>query len=194
MPMKTEIPDTVEVTTNLIVNAIARKLREHYAYPVYAQALRQGFKAPCFFIEITRTTGKRLTHRRSERRLTAAVHYFPENFDKLDNEPIYLEEEPTEQDIIAMFGRDVEQHIFDVADGLYTLLEQIQVSGKIFNNNAIHIHSTDMSHNINGGVLHFIFNVIYQQLDEIFDPYMEVLKHTGSPKSHKRGYNNKWKN
>ena len=187
------LPDTVELTTNLLINAIATTLKNAYGYRVYARELKQGFKAPCFFIETLPMRGRRIGFRRLERLSAFSIHFFAEGFDELGeaaatDDVIYLDEEPPDPDPLADGlpqepEWDFEMEAYTVADQLHGVLELVEISNKIFNGNTIHVRGSNMSGNVSGGVLHFNVNYNYHLLEEHLHPYMEALMLTASPKS-----------
>ena len=176
----TAVPETVQVTTNLIINAISRKLKETYGKDtrVFATRQRQGFKAPCFFIETGRQRERRISFRRFERTMTFTLHYFPENI--VDTNTAYFNKEPTDP------HGQVDQHVYDVGDQLYKLLDTIQISDKVFNGNTINVHARDKEYIVIDNVLHFNFTISYHSLLVIIAPYMEELVQNNTTRTHRR--------
>jgi hypothetical protein len=178
------IADTVELTINLLINAIAAALKRRYGYKVYARELRQGFKDPCFFIEVLPSRGRRTGYRRLERLQVFCIHFFPKGFDKLTkmDEVIYLDEEPRANPSPSESDRDFEMEVYTVAEELYGLLELVEVSDRVFNGSTIKCKGSGMGYSISEGVLHFNVNFSYHLLEEKIDPYMEALIQTTLPK------------
>ena len=182
------LPDTVELTINLLINAIAATLKAAYGYRVYARELRQGFIDPCFFIEVLPAKGQRIGFRRLKRFQPFVIHFFAKGFDELQttDEVIYVDDEPTDEPDPQADEPpewDFEMEVYDVADSLYRVLELVEISNKVFNGNTIHVKGSGMGYTVSSGVLHFNVNFNYHLLEERLDPYMEVLHQTILPKS-----------
>ena len=141
------VPDTVELTQKLLINAIAFALKERYGYRIYAKELKQGFSDPCFFIEALPSHSRRIGSRRLKRLQAFTIHFFPSEADEPES----------------------------VGEELYSLLELVQVSEKVFNGNSIHCRGSGMTYNVVDGVLHFSVNYNYHLLEEKLYPHMEAL-------------------
>jgi len=156
----------VATNENVLINGIAAKLEAQYDCEIHATALRQGFEAPCFFIELISGSGRRIGFRRHERRHSFCIHYFPK----------------------GVFDEDAEafnQEIYTVADELYQVLEYIQVNDHIVNGRPIRCTGSNMHHDTSDGVLHFFVDYNYHLIEERPGPKMESLAHTALPASMK---------
>ena len=87
---------------NEIVNAIGLKLSENFeGIDVHREELEQGFKEPCFFIDLLNPSEKQIVGNRYLRSYLFDIVYFPE--------------------------RKKAQDIFETLDKLYTVLEYIKL-------------------------------------------------------------------
>ena len=87
---------------NEIVNAIGLKLSENFeGIDVHREELEQGFKEPCFFIDLLNPSEKQIVGNRYLRSYLFDIVYFPE--------------------------RKKAQDIFEMLDKLYTVLEYIKL-------------------------------------------------------------------
>ena len=148
--------------TNEIVNAIAKGIKSAWGDgcpPIYVTQLRQGFSAPCFFIELIETHTEaglagelRGKGARYHDEVSFQIHYFPETNegDGGNVRAMY--------DVIPYLGMAVE--VITLADGS-------KVRGR------------DISHVIDDDVLHtsVIYDVFYYRVCETA-PYMETLTQT----------------
>ena len=87
---------------NEIVNAIGLKLSENFeGIDVHREELEQGFKDPCFFIDLLNPSEKQIVGNRYLRSYLFDIVYFPKN--------------------------KKAQEIFETLDKLYTVLEYIKL-------------------------------------------------------------------
>lgn len=61
--------------TEEIRKAVIQAISKEYGLPVYGQRVPQGGKRPCFTVELTEMTQKRLLGKRAARKVTFEIHY-----------------------------------------------------------------------------------------------------------------------
>ena len=184
-----KIAETVETTMNLLLSRISDTLKARYACTVHVGELRQGFNAPCFFVEEVRSSSRRIGSRRLERRQSFVVHYYPNGFNELEivDKVIYEDDnddnvEHVEYADMSIQPETLTREAYTVAEELYRLLERVELSGKLINNNPINVVGTGMNYSVNGGVLHFNVDYNYHLLEEQLGTYMEKLEQTNKLK------------
>jgi len=67
------------VTINDVINSVFRSLAEHFPdKPRYGEEIKQGLKAPCFFVKLFPARQTREQGRRYLRTHAFDIHYFPD--------------------------------------------------------------------------------------------------------------------
>ncbi|QEK11693.1 hypothetical protein FQB35_04565 [Crassaminicella thermophila] len=75
-----EIPSTIKTPLILIKEAIFKKLSSNFqGYKLYGEEIQQGFKRPCFFVQIIPVIDTMDHQFYKSRAINIDIHYFSEN-------------------------------------------------------------------------------------------------------------------